>query len=126
MTITKQKVDMMRPWIKEALNKGNLPEDWEFDLGKCTYNSAWAEYKLLVKVKDGDTREMYNLRLVARLRGIDINKTSQLDGKEIKLVGFVENARKYPYIIEVIDSGVKFKMPEDRIRKHFGLENNHG
>jgi hypothetical protein len=131
MTITNKNLAIMREKIKQVLNKANddgeyFPVDWEFDLGRCTYNGTWAEYKLLVKLKNGDSREMYDLRMVARLRGIDINKTAKLNGRTIKLIGFRSKARKHPYIIEDVESGDTFIMSEDKIRQHFGLEFNHG
>ena len=127
MTITKSDLAIMREKIKQVLNKANddgavFPVDWEFDLGSCTYNGAWAEYKLLVKLKDGDTREMYDLRQVARLRGIDIDKTADLGGRTLKLIGFRSKARKHPYIVEDVNSGDTFIMSEDKIQQRFPLE----
>ena len=60
--------------------------------------------------------------MVARLRGIDINKTAKLNDRTIKLIGFRSKARKHPYIIEDVESADTFIMSEDKIQQLFPLE----
>ena len=56
---------------------------------------------------------------------LDQTKIARLDGMKVSLVGFKPRARKYPFIIQDLDTSKEYVIAEDTAERIFGVDAPH-
>lgn len=118
MKLNKVKMQEMRKLIQSKLNELAM-DDIELTLGNCSFGQHTATFKLEVQVKGQDTREMADLKSIARYRKIDLEKVYHEGKYSFKLVGWNSRARKNPFIIKDIKTDKEYTINSDTCDKWF-------
>jgi len=89
------------------------------EIGRCTYGSNRATFKVTVIAAGAVSKTLDALRKVAKYTDLDLGKVVIYDGAGYKLVGFKGNAPKYPYILKNLVNGGEYVFPRDFVEREF-------
>lgn len=116
MRLDKDKIAALRNQIESALND---IEGVSFNVGTIRYNGENARFT--VEMVAGRSRSEQDLDSTARALNLDLEKVAFIEGiGRCVLRGYSRRARKYPFIVEALDSGKQYKLPEMMARVSFG------
>jgi hypothetical protein len=118
----KNALKALRDQIDNVLN-GSI-DGLEFHAGSATYSpdGSFVTFKLEAKIKGAESKEMYDLRSIADIYGIDLDKKHPL----YTLVGYNSKARKSPFLIEVKGKTGTYKCTTEQAKSYFGAASKDG
>lgn len=91
----------------------------ELSLGNCSFNEDNATFKLNVKVAGSKSEELKSLEFFANLYNLDLSKIAASNSKRFSLVGYNGKARTYPFIMQDLGTGSKYKCSESEAKRMF-------
>lgn len=94
------------------------------DVASCKYDGGEATYQLKVRLNNAETREQKDLKDMARLLNLDLDKVAPTQGMKLKLIGYKSKARKMPWIVKDISSTSdrnEYKLTDDQAKRLFGI-----
>ena len=117
----------LRQELEEAFDSSPMQElmhkfGIEFDLGSCRYKDTEATFKLTFSIQGAETQRQKDLREMAELHGLDIGKTAIFKEKEIRLVGYLSNRRKWCWEIEYVGTDKRVLIADHTAERLFGEE----
>ena len=89
------------------------------NLGNCSFNEDNATFKLNVKVAGSKSEELKSLEFFANLYNLDLTKIAASNSKRFSLVGYNGKARTYPFIMQDLGTGSKYKCSESEAKRMF-------
>ena len=101
--------------FEEAID---LPID-KISVGSCTYNGGEATFKVKVLLDGAETKEQKDLTQMAKLMGLDTSKIHDYQGMSFSLVGYKSKARKMPWIVQDLKTGIEYKLTDQQAREGF-------
>ena len=127
MSLDKVKLKELRKVIDSKLQE--LNEGVTLELGNCSFRDSHATFKLEVQVKGGDSKLMSDLKQIASLSNLDLDKV-HLERKlnwgifengnyHFKLAGYKSRARTKPFIVQCQNSLQEFVIDENTCDKWF-------
>jgi uncharacterized protein YktA (UPF0223 family) len=120
MTFTKQKVISLRTEINAVLQGLQQFEPfYEIHAGKCSFDQDVATFKLEVKVKGAKSQSEKALDLYADHYGLDVSKIAKEQGKSFALIGYNYKASKYPFEMQDLATGKKYKTSLEHAQSLF-------
>ena len=91
----------------------------KINVGSCTYNGGEATYKVNVLLDGAETKEQKDLTQMAKLMGLDTSKIHDYQGMSFSLVGYKSKARKMPWIVQDLKTGIEYKLTDQQAREGF-------
>ena len=91
-------------------------------VGSCTYNGGEATYKVTVLLDGAETKEQKDLTQMAKLMGLDTTKIHDYQGMSFSLVGYKSKARKMPWIVQDLKTGIEYKLTDEQAEEGFKHE----
>ena len=108
---TKPQLKTIRAAMQSALERLNY-EGMTFNVANCTYNGGEATYKVNVLLDGAETKEQKDLTQMAKLMGLDTSKIHDYQGMSFSLVGYKSKARKMPWIVQDLKTGIEYKLTD--------------
>ena len=93
-----------------------------FTVANCTYNGGEATYKVNVLLDGAETKEQKDLTQMAKLMGLDTSKIHDYQGMSFSLVGYKSKARKMPWIVQDLKTGIEYKLTDAQAEEGFKHE----
>jgi len=90
-----------------------------FNVANCTYNGGEATYKVNVLLDGAETKEQKDLTQMAKLMGLDTSKIHDYQGMSFSLVGYKSKARKMPWIVQDLKTGIEYKLTDAQAEEGF-------
>ena len=121
---TKSNLDNLRKDLDSVLSKYSKESGVHFNVGNITYSASEAKIKLsatlatsanIVKTQEEKAFDMYSVFDSVALK-LGKHGTSSSLG-EVKFVGYKSRNVKYPYIVEQIKTGTRYKMDASSARR---------
>lgn len=121
---TKANLQDLRKDLDAVLSKYSKESEVHFNVGNISFNSAEATIKLtatladangVVRSADADVFDMF-----AKLDSISLKLNERGVSKtlgNVRFVGYKSRNRKYPYIVEQINTGSRYKMDAHQARR---------
>lgn len=94
-------------------------EGLQLSLGNCRFDQDEATFKLLVKVKGAKSQNQKALDLYADHYGLDVSKIAKEQGKSFALIGYNYKASKYPFELQDLATGKKYKISLEHAKSLF-------
>ena len=94
----------------------------KISVGSCTYNGGEATYKVTVLLDGAETKEQKDLTQMAKLMGLDTTKIHDYQGMSFSLVGYKSKARKMPWIVQDLKTGIEYKLTDAQAEEGFKHE----
>lgn len=94
-------------------------EGLQLSLGNCRFDQDEATFKLLVKVKGAKSQSEKALDLYADHYGLDVSKIAKEQGKSFALIGYNYKASKYPFELQDLATGKKYKTSLEHAQSLF-------
>jgi len=118
---TKPQLKTIRAAMQSALERLNY-EGMTFNVANCTYNGGEATYKVNVLLDGAETKEQKDLTQMAKLMGLDTSKIHDYQGMSFSLVGYKSTARKMPWIVQDLKTGIEYKLTDAQAEEGFKHE----
>ena len=118
---TKPQLKTIRAAMQSALERLNY-EGMTFNVANCTYNGGEATYKVNVLLDGAETKEQKDLTQMAKLMGLDTSKIHDYQGMSFSLVGYKSKARKMPWIVQDLKTGIEYKLTDAQAEEGFKHE----
>jgi len=118
---TKPQLKTIRAAMQSALERLNY-EGMTFTVANCTYNGGEATYKVNVLLDGAETKEQKDLTQMAKLMGLDTSKIHDYQGMSFSLVGYKSKARKMPWIVQDLKTGIEYKLTDAQAEEGFKHE----
>ena len=117
---TKPQLKAIRQAMQNALDKmqdelGGVA----FNVANCTYNGGEATYKVNVLLDGAETKEQKDLKQMASMFNLDTSKIHDYQGMSFSLVGYKSKARKMPWIVQDLKTGIEYKLTNQQAREGF-------
>ena len=119
----REEAKAMRKFLENVVQAGlkaeGMPDRFDIEIGNCSYSNdgaVRATFKVAMQAKGTEPREMFNLRQVAEMRGLDLTKVHP----EVTLVGYNHKSYKYPYIGTKKGKAGRWKFTERFVEKFWG------
>ena len=90
-----------------------------FNVANCTYNGGEATYKVNVLLDGAETKEQKDLKQMASMFNLDTSKIHDYQGMSFSLVGYKSKARKMPWIVQDLKTGIEYKLTNQQAREGF-------
>jgi len=125
MKFTKETVQILRTEINAMLQDlGALPclqhlEGLDISAGHCSFDQDQADFKLSIKIKGAKSQSEKALDLYADHYGLDVSKIAKEQGKSFALIGYNYKASKYPFEMQDLATGKKYKTSLDHAKSLF-------
>ena len=121
---TKQQLKNLRAEMQSLLLSHPFEEAIDIPIDKisvdsCTYNGGEATYKVNVLLDGAETKEQKDLTQMAKLMGLDTSKIHDYQGMSFSLVGYKSKARKMPWIVQDLKTGIEYKLTDQQAREGF-------
>ena len=121
---TKQQLKNLRAEMQSTLLAHPFEEAIDIpiakiNVGSCTYNGGEATYKVNVLLDGAETKEQKDLTQMAKLMGLDTSKIHDYQGMSFSLVGYKSKARKMPWIVQDLKTGIEYKLTDQQAREGF-------
>ena len=122
---TKPQLKAIRAAMQDALDR--MEDDYgrygiggvTFTVANCTYNGGEATYKVNVLLDGAETKEQKDLTQMAKLMGLDTSKIHNTQGMSFSLVGYKSKARKMPWIVQDLKTGIEYKLTDAQAEEGF-------
>tara|TARA_R100001440_G_scaffold6210_3_gene12943 strand:- start:3160 stop:3534 length:375 start_codon:yes stop_codon:yes gene_type:complete len=118
---TKPQLKTIRAAMQSALERLDY-EGMTFNVANCTYNGGEATYKVNVLLDGAETKEQKDLTQMAKLMGLDTSKIHDYQGMSFSLVGYKSKARKMPWIVQDLKTGIEYKLTDAQAEEGFKHE----
>ena len=118
---TKPQLKTIRAAMQSALERLDY-EGMTFTVANCTYNGGEATYKVNVLLDGAETKEQKDLTQMAKLMGLDTSKIHDYQGMSFSLVGYKSKARKMPWIVQDLKTGIEYKLTDAQAEEGFKHE----
>ena len=118
---TKPQLKTIRAAMQSALERLDY-EGITFTVANCTYNGGEATYKVNVLLDGAETKEQKDLTQMAKLMGLDTSKIHDYQGMSFSLVGYKSKARKMPWIVQDLKTGIEYKLTDAQVEEGFKHE----
>ena len=118
---TKPQLKTIRAAMQSALERLDY-EGITFTVANCTYNGGEATYKVNVLLDGAETKEQKDLTQMAKLMGLDTSKIHDYQGMSFSLVGYKSKARKMPWIVQDLKTGIEYKLTDAQAEEGFKHE----
>ena len=115
---TKPQLKTIRAAMQSALERLDY-EGMTFNVANCTYNGGEATYKVNVLLDGAETKEQKDLTQMASLFNLDTTKIHDYQGMSFSLVGYKSKARKMPWIVQDLKTGIEYKLTNQQAREGF-------
>ena len=125
MKITKETVQILRTEINAMLqNLGALPclqhlEGLDISAGNCSFDQDQADFKLSIKIKGAKSQSEKALAICSDYFCLDVSKIGKEQGKSFSLVGYNSKASKYPFEMQDLATGKKYKTSLEHAQSLF-------
>jgi hypothetical protein len=103
----------LRSELDAVLAKFEKKVGVEIKSGGIKFSSTTCTITLEAKVAGAQDKTVAALELLTEFKENDIIRINNLG--EVKLVGFKTKNRKYPYIVETVHTGKRYKLSEKQI-----------
>ena len=107
-TIKQFRTEMDAVFAKFAKSSGV-----EVSMGGIKYTSNTLSFKADVKVVGSKSKDAQTLELFTKFKENDIIRIDRLG--EVKLVGYKTKNRKYPFIVETVHTGKRYKLSDSQV-----------
>lgn len=91
----------------------------KINVGSCTYDGGEATYKVTVLLDGAETKEQKDLTQMAKLMGLDTSKIGNTQGMSLSLIGYKSKARKMPWIVQDLKTGIEYKLTDTQAEQWF-------
>jgi hypothetical protein len=115
----KKTVTTFRQELDYVLKKFGKTSGLEIKAGNITYSASTVTVKVEGKVKGSQSREGQAVDMFTIFKFNDIIKVAQLG--EVKIVGYKTRSPKYPYIVETVNSGTRYKLSESQVANRLSV-----
>ncbi len=109
----KTTLDQFRTELDAVLEKFGEKIGVELTSGGIRFQKENCTIKLEAVIVGKDSREVKALAFYSKFKENDIIKVKQLG--EIYIKGYNRKARKYPYMVETVKGGKRYKMSEAQV-----------
>ena len=119
---TRSQLNELRKGMQSALDSitnGTHLSDITFDVGNCSYTGGEATFKVKCLLKGAKTREQIDLEYYADMHDIDTTAIAQLQGEDMKIIGYKSRARKKPWILQRLRDGAEFVAGDNLVKQFF-------
>tara|TARA_B100000900_G_scaffold366927_1_gene343113 strand:+ start:496 stop:852 length:357 start_codon:yes stop_codon:yes gene_type:complete len=103
----------------DSITNGTHLSDITFDVGNCSYTGGEATFKVKCLLKGAKTREQIDLEYYADMHDIDTTAIAQLQGEDMKIIGYKSRARKKPWILQRLRDGAEFVAGDNLVKQFF-------
>ena len=110
---------LLKSELENTLNDLSQELGVSFEIGRCTYGSNRAAFKVTAIAAGAVSETMAALRGAAKANNLDINKIVAYNGSEWKLVGFKTRAPKRPYLVKNLNTGQEYIFPREFVEREF-------
>ena len=117
----RSQLNLLREQLQAAINAANL-SDIKIDVGNCSYTGGEATFKVKCLLKGAKTREQIDLEYYADMHDIDTTTIAQLQGDDMKIIGYKSRARKKPWILKRLRDGAEFVADTNLVEKFYKKE----
>ena len=98
-------------------------DDYEIHVGNASFSETEVTFKLTVKVQGSKPKEELELEnYLSYNPKLDHEKVVQFKGMDLKLVGFKPINRKYPFILQDMNTSKRYKFPTDWVYSQMSKE----
>ncbi len=124
-SLNKSSAKEIRQLLNDVLTPVLKEHNLELAQGNLTYCEDYIRFAgFTIKVIGSKSEEMraledYNSYTFGKK--IDTEKVATISGKRCKVVGFKSRSPKYPFIIQLVDSGKQAKISEALAESKFGI-----
>ena len=123
----RKQLDTLRKQMQNALNmfadfdntKVVIGNNIKIEVGNCSYRGGEATYKVKVLMEGAKTREQIDLEYYADMHDIDTTTIAQLQGDDMKIIGYKSRARKKPWILQRLRDGAEFVCSDHTAKQFF-------
>jgi len=122
VNFTRTNLDDLRGDLNAVLEKYGKQAGIEFNIGNISYNDHKADIKIEAMLPDDNeefvTEEGRAYNVYAKMDGITIPLNAIVRSSSlgrVKMVGYKRRNRKYPYIVEQVSTGTRYKLDSKSI-----------
>ena len=120
--LTKANVQALRIRLTDALADADKLKDFNITVGNARYGSTEVTFKLTLQIEGAETSAQKELRLMADMFKLDIDKAAHVQGKVVQLVEYISSNRKYPYIMQQVGTDNRYKITPEQAQRWFAQE----
>lgn len=121
---TKSNLQDLRKDLDAVLSKYSKESEVHFNVGNIRFSASEATIKLTAKLADSSgafrSAEAGAFDMFAKLDSIALKLNERGVSKtlgDVRFVGYKSRNRKYPYIVEQIKTGARYKMDKHQARR---------
>lgn len=120
--LTKIKIQELRMRLTDILADADMLKDFNITVGNARYGSTEVTFKLTLQVEGTESSAQKELRHMARMFKLDIDKAAHVQGKVVQLVEYLSSNRKYPYIMQEVGTDRRYKITPEQAQRWFAQE----
>ena len=120
--LTKIKVQELRMRLTDILADADKLKDFNITVGNARYGTSEVTFKLTLQIEGTESSAQKELRIMARMFKLDIDKAKHVQGKVVELVEYIAKNRKYPYIMQEVGTDRRYKITPEQAQRWFALE----
>ena len=120
--LTKANVQALRLRLTDALADVDKLKDFNITVGNARYDSTEVTFKLTLQIAGAESSAQKELRLMADMFKLDLDKAAHVQGKVVQLVEYISSNRKYPYIMQQVGTDNRYKITPEQAQRWFAQE----
>ena len=119
MSLTKTEVQQLRFVLTNILADTDKLDDFNVTVGNARHDESEVTFKLTLQKSGVETTAERELKLMAKMYKLDLDKIAQVQGKSVRLVEYAAGNRKYPYIMEQVGTSNRYKITPEQAQRWF-------
>lgn len=104
------KLKKLRVQLKELFDKYDVDSGLKYDLGNCKYSDAEATFQLKILIDGELTLDEQAVEMFSNFKYGDFVFVAGIG--DSKIVAYKTRSSKYPFIVESVDNGKRYKVAE--------------
>jgi len=104
------KLKELRVQLKDLFDKYQVDSGLKYDIGNCKYSAAEATFQLKIVIDGELTLDQEAIAMFSNFKYGDLVFVSGIG--ESKVVAYKTRSSKYPFIVESISNGKRYKVAE--------------
>ena len=120
--LTKANVQALRLRLTDALTDVDKLKDFNITVGNARYDSTEVTFKLTLQIAGAESSAQKELKQMANMFKLDIDKAAHVQGKVVQLVEYISSNRKYPYIMQEVGTDRRYKITPEQAQRWFAQE----
>jgi hypothetical protein len=120
--LTKANVQALRIRLTDALTDADKLKDFNITVGNARYDTSEVTFKLTLQIAGAESSAQKELKQMAKMFKLDIDKAAHVQGKVVQLVEYLSSNRKYPYIMQEVGTDRRYKITPEQAHRWFALE----